>query len=771
MSLNMKKVILKVSGMHCASCAVNIENVVSDLDGVKKATVNFAAEKMSLEYDESKVSVPRIAQTVASVGDYKISGEALNDGTNKLTKEAEGERLAADKEKEEQKRAEKKIRRKLIVGGILSTLIFLGSFRDWFPFVPEFLSNPYILFLLATPVQFWVGSSFYRGLVLLVKYRKADMNTLIAIGTLSAYFYSAAVTFFSNFFERAGFFLGIYFDTSAVIIFLILLGKYLELKTKGKTSEAIKKLMGLAAKEARVIRRGAEISIPISEVIKGDIVVVRPGEKIPIDGKVTDGRSSVDESMITGESMPQTKEVGDEVIGATINKFGTFKFRAEKVGAETVLSQIIKLVEQAQGSKAPIQRLADKVSSYFVPVVLLLAVLTLAFWLFFGPQPAFILALTNFVAVLIIACPCALGLATPTAIMVGTGKGAEKGVLIKDAESLEIAHKLNAIVLDKTGTLTRGEPTVTDIIKIQNSEFKNPNLAFGGQGLKSEILQLAASAEKSSEHPLAHAIVKKAEEKKIKLSESKKFEAIAGAGIKAEVDGRKILIGTRKLMADHEIKIKDLESEITQLENQEKTVVIVAVNGKAFGLIAIADTLKVNSKKAIADLKKLKLKVMMITGDNQRTAKAIASQVGIDNVLAEVLPEHKASEIDKLQKKGFKVAMVGDGINDAPALASADVGIAIGTGTDVAMESADVTLMRGDLSGIVDTLRLSRATMGVVKQNLFWAFGYNVILIPVAMGVLFPLGILLNPMLAAGAMAFSSISVVVNSLRLKRIKL
>lgn len=522
-------------------------------------------------------------------------------------------------------------------------------------------------------------------------------------------------------FRGAGLEVNIYFDTAAIIITLILLGRLLEARARAGTSEAIKKLMGLRAKTARVVRGGKEIDIPVEEVMVGDVVIVRPGEKIPVDGVVAEGRTSIDESMVTGESMPVTKEVGELVIGATINKFGSFKFRATKVGKETVLSQIIELVLRAQGSKAPIQRLADKVTAIFVPAVLIIAAVTFIVWLVFGPAPAFTLALLNFVAVLIIACPCALGLATPTAIMVGTGVGAQNGILIKDAESLEIAHKVNAVVLDKTGTLTVGKPSVTDV------------LSLGTIG-EAEIMRLAASVEKLSEHPLGAAIVEKAKEKKISLSEPKDFRAIVGAGVEAEVDSHKILVGTKKLMADSHIGIINYESGIMELEEQGKTVVIVAVDGAIVGLISIADTLKENSREAVEKMQKLGLEVIMITGDNQKTAEAIAKQVGIVRVLAKVLPENKAEEIKKLQKEGKVVAMAGDGINDAPALVAADVGIAMGTGTDIAMEAGDITLMKGDLMSIVAAIKLSKMTMRIIKQNLFWAYAYNTVLIPVAAG-------------------------------------
>lgn len=728
---------------------MNIELFLKKMDGVAKVNVNFAAAKAAVDFDETKANEEKIIEAI------KKSGYGVGPAEVLEMQHAPGH----DHEKMMRDQELKALNRKVFVGAVLSLLVFWGSFPEFFPWTPSFLQNRAILFLLATPVQFWVGWQFYRGFLLALRNRMASMDTLIAIGTSAAYFYSVVATFLPQIFRGAGLEVNIYFDTAAIIITLILLGRLLEARARAGTSEAIKKLMGLRAKTARVVRGGKEIDIPVEEVMVGDVVIVRPGEKIPVDGVVAEGRTSIDESMVTGESMPVTKEVGELVIGATINKFGSFKFRATKVGKETVLSQIIELVLRAQGSKAPIQRLADKVTAIFVPAVLIIAAVTFIVWLVFGPAPAFTLALLNFVAVLIIACPCALGLATPTAIMVGTGVGAQNGILIKDAESLEIAHKVNAVVLDKTGTLTVGKPSVTDV------------LSLGTIG-EAEIMRLAASVEKLSEHPLGAAIVEKAKEKKISLSEPKDFRAIVGAGVEAEVDSHKILVGTKKLMADSHIGIINYESGIMELEEQGKTVVIVAVDGAIVGLISIADTLKENSREAVEKMQKLGLEVIMITGDNQKTAEAIAKQVGIVRVLAKVLPENKAEEIKKLQKEGKVVAMAGDGINDAPALVAADVGIAMGTGTDIAMEAGDITLMKGDLMSIVAAIKLSKMTMRIIKQNLFWAYAYNTVLIPVAAGALYPFfGILLNPILAAGAMGFSSVSVVLNSLRLKKNKI
>ena len=599
------------------------------------------------------------------------------------------------------------------------------------------------------------------------------MNTLIAVGTSAAYFYSVVAVLFPGLFVARGLEPHVYFDTAAVIIALILLGRFLEARARGQTSEAIKKLIGLKPKTALVIRDGKEMEIPVEDVQVGDLILIRPGERVPVDGIVRQGYSSIDESMITGESIPVEKKVGDEVIGATINKTGSFQFEATKVGKDTTLAQIIRLVEEAQGSKAPIQRLADVISSYFVPIVIGIAIITFIIWYFVGPAPALTLALLNFVAVLIIACPCALGLATPTAIMVGTGKGAEHGVLIRNAEALERSHRISAVLLDKTGTLTRGEPEVTDVIK--TASFS-----------QEEVLRLAASAERGSEHPLGEAIVKAALEKKLEVSPASDFSTIPGHGVEASVEGKKLLLGNLRLIKNRGFSVNGLEEVAKHLWEKGKTVMFLGLDSQVVGLIALADTLKPSAKEAVQALHKMGIEVVMLTGDNRRTAEAIAREVGIDRVLSEVLPEHKAQEVKKLQEEGKVVAMVGDGINDAPALAQADIGIAIGTGTDVAMETGDITLVSGDLGGIVTAIALSKRTMRTIKQNLFWAFAYNVSLIPVAAGILyfvfgqsgvppalqFFLGDygFLNPILAAFAMAASSLTVVSNSLRLRRFK-
>ena len=736
---------LPIQGMDCASCVQKIEKALLQTRGVTKAVVNLATEKAKVEYLPSETSIKEIKRAIESTG-YKVLELATSEEVE------DPERLIREREY-------KKLKIKFIAGLILGLFVFLGSSRHWFPWIPSFLGNFYVLWALATPVQFWIGWQFYKGAWGAFKHRNAEMNTLIAVGTSAAYLYSVTATLFPSFFEAGGIKPAVYFDTSALIIVLILLGRLLEARAKGQTSEAIKKLMGLSPKTARVIREGKEMDIPVEEVLVGDTIVVRPGEKIPVDGIVKEGKSAVDESMITGESIPVKKKAGDEVIGATINKTGSFKFQATKVGKDTALAQIIKLVQDAQGSKAPIQRLADVISGYFVPIVISIAIATFVIWFNFGPFPALTFALLTFVAVMIIACPCALGLATPTAVMVGTGKGAEKGILIKGGESLETAHKLDTIVFDKTGTLTRGEPEITDIVT-QNDYSEE------------EILKYAASAEKFSEHPLAEAIIKRAKEKKVELHDPKNFNAIEGHGIEAEVDGKKVLLGNLKLMQKQQIVVRNLEEKAEELAGDGKTPMYISLEGKAAGLIAVADTLKENSLQAVAKLKKLGLEVIMLTGDNKKTAEAIARKAGIDRVLPEVLPEDKVNEIKSLQSGGRRVAMVGDGINDAPALAQADVGIAIGSGTDVAMEASDITLIKGDLRGVVSAIELSKRTIKIIKQNLFWAFFYNTAGIPLAAGVLYPFfGILLNPIFASAAMAFSSVSVVSNSLRLRRVKL
>ncbi len=756
----------KAIGMDSPHCAMIVGNALKKLSGIRNIDADFANMRVKAVFDPAILSESEIAKAISDAG-YKP-----------LKEEGRAEEIL-DKEKLAREKEVAILKLKLGIGGILAILIFLGSFPEWFNFVPDILQNYWTLLILTTPVQFWVGWQFYAGLKLFFKYRTADMNTLIAVGTLSAYFYSAAVTVFPEFFAQGGVKPVIYFDTSAVIVVLILLGRYFEALMKGRASEAIKKLIGLQPKTAQVLRGGQEIEIPIEEVLAGDLVVVRPGEKIPVDGKVTEGDSEVDESMVTGESMPVHKRVGDLVIGSTVNKFGTFTLRATKVGSDTVLARIIKLVEEAQGSKAPIQRLADVVASYFVPAVVVIAAMTFVAWFYFGPAPAFNFALINFVAVLIIACPCALGLATPMAIMVSSGSAAGRGILVKDAASLEIANKINAIILDKTGTLTQGKPQLTDIIAFSNGNKAEIFRAAASLEQRSEhplaraILEYAASLGGRSSHPLDTAIAEEALREKIVLYKLEDFKAISGKGLRGilQIDSRKVEahLGNRQLMADLGLDIAPYEAEIRQLEEAGKTLMILAVDKKIVGALAVADVVKREAKEAIAALQKNNLEVWMMTGDNERTARFIAKEVGIKNIMSEVLPEEKSEKVRELQKRGLVVAMVGDGINDAPALTQADIGIAMGEGTDIAMESANITLMRGDLMLIPEVIEMSRRTMRIIRQNLFWAFFYNSAFIPVAAGILFPFfGILLNPIFAAIAMAASSISVVLNSLRLKR---
>lgn len=740
-----EKVLLPIQGMSCAACVSKVEKALRSVKGVTQANVNYATERASVEYLPEEVTLRDLRRVVQDAG-YEVLDVKEEDIVEK-------ERLVRERELS-------RLKWKFITGLLLLVPIL---FFMWGASLLEGIGisrriNFFIQFLLATPVQFWVGRQFYSGFWKAAKNKTSDMNTLIAVGTSAAYVYSLIVTVLPQWIMVKGFMVDVYFDTSAAIVVLILLGRLLEARAKGRTSEAIKKLMGLQPKTARVIRNGNEMDISLQEVVPGDIIIVRPGEKVPVDGVVKEGYSSVDESMVTGESIPVEKRVGDKVIGATINKSGSFQFEATRVGKNTVLAQIIRLVQEAQGSKPPIARMADIIASYFVPVVILIAIATFLIWYFFGPAPSLTYAFLNFVAVLIIACPCSLGLATPTSIMVGTGKGAENGILIRGAEALETAYQLNTIVLDKTGTLTKGEPSVTDIVESKGFTPK-------------EVLTLSASAERRSEHPLGDAIVKKATEGGLTLLDPKDFQAVPGQGIEATIDSKRILLGNKRMMDERRVTLNGMGDQSEKLSLEGKTPMFLAVDGKIAGVIAVADTLKADSRRAVEALRRMGLEVVMLTGDNRRTAEAIAKQAGVDRVLAEVLPEMKAEEVKRLQSEGKRVGMVGDGINDAPALAQADVGIAIGTGTDVAMEASDITLIGGDLKGIVTAIALSKATIRNIKQNLFWAFAYNTILIPVAAGVLFPFfGILLNPIFAAGAMAFSSVTVVSNALRLRRFK-
>jgi len=733
-----------IKGMHCASCVGVIERALRKVDGVLSASVNIATEEGSVTYDSDIIDETKIASAVAQVGYQAILDQQDKD---------------KDQEKIEKNKEILSLKMRAFFSLFLGVLIAWGSFPGVSNYAPLFLKNFWVQLIFATPVQFWAGLTFYRATIPALKHRTANMDTLVAIGTTVAYLYSVVVTVFPSFILSAGLEAMPYFDVSTIVIGLILLGRYFEAKAKGQTSEAIKKLIGLQAKTARVVRDGKEVDIPVEQVQIGEILRVRPGEKIPVDGQITEGESSIDESMVTGESMPVDKAKGDIVIGSTINKTGSFLFKASKVGQDTMLAQIVKLVQEAQGSKAPIQRLADTISAYFVPIVIMLALATFIVWFDFGPSPVLLKALLNMVAVLIIACPCAMGLATPTAIMVGTGKGAESGILIKNAESLETAHKINTIIFDKTGTLTKGKPEVTDLIPLNNH-------------LKEQVLSLASSLEKGSEHSLAEAILGRAEKEKAELQNVKNFKAVPGHGIEGVIKNQSVSFGNRRLMKREKVDVSKAEEKVQELETEGKTVMFLSLNNKLIGLVAVADPIKDTAKEGVDALRAMGIEVVMVTGDNQRTADAIAKEIGIDRVLAEVLPQDKEAEVRKIQHEGKSVAMVGDGINDAPALAAANIGIAMGSGTDVAIESADFTLINKDLRTIAKSVKLSKRIMSTIKMNLFWAFGYNIILIPVAMGVLYPLfHILLNPIFASAAMALSSISVVTNSLRLKRVKI
>ena len=756
---------LNIGGMTCAACVYHVEGGLRSVLGVVDAGVNLATEKATVEYVPGIAGIPEMQRGVENAG-YRLEGDTLETAS-------ELERLGRGREI----RAFRDRCLFAISGGLL---LLLGAFHA-FPWVPSLMSlawYPFLLWAVATPVQFWAGWSFYTSGLGALRHGSANMHTLIALGTSVAYGYSVAVVLTNavapEILSGYGMAAAVYFDTAALIIGLVLLGRFLEARARGQTSEAIRRLMGLQPNTARVIRDGQEVDLLVEAVVTGDILLVRPGERVPVDGEVTQGYSTIDESMLTGESMPVDKQPGQRVYGATLNRTGAFQFRATQVGPDTVLAQIIRLVEDAQGSKAPIQRLADRVAAYFVPAVAAMGLAAFVFWLLLGPAPALTYAILALVAVLIIACPCALGLATPTAIIVGTGKGAQRGVLIRSAQALELTHRVNTVALDKTGTLTVGQPTVTDLI-----------VASGQSGLtEDEALWLAASAERGSEHPLGEALVREARSRGLQLEQPTDFQAIPGQGVRARVNGNHVVLGNQALLQTLGSGVDGLAETAQQLSEQGKTPMFLAVDGAAVGIIAVADTLRPNARESVSRLQGMGLQVVMITGDNARTARAIAGQLGVDRVEAEALPGDKAAVVRELQSQGKVVAMIGDGINDAPALAQADVGMALGTGADVAMESAEVTLMRGDVSSVITAIDLSRQTMRTVKQNLFWAFFYNILLIPVAAGALFPLfqalgGVpvglefffgeqgFLNPVLAALAMAFSSVTVVSNSLRLK----
>jgi Cu+-exporting ATPase len=728
---------LQLAGMTCAACALKIEKTLNKLPGVSTANVNFAMETAHVEYNPVEVSVSDMQKRVEKLGYKAVSKQEQGDPAEKRQQDLS------------------KQKRKLLISAILSfpllwAMVSHFSFTSWI-WLPDLFMNPWFQLIMATPVQFYIGKQFYIGAYKALRNGSANMDVLVSLGTSAAFFYSLYLTIVWAV-EGGSVHHGpeMYYETSAVLITLVLMGKLFESLAKGRTSEAIKSLMGLQAKTALVVRDGEELSIPVEEVIAGDIVLVRPGNKVPVDGEVLEGISSVDESMLTGESLPVEKKAGDSVIGATINKNGMLRIKATKVGKETALAQIIKVVEEAQGSKAPIQRVADVISGIFVPIVVGIAVIAFLVWYFIVTPGDFAGALEKAIAVLVIACPCALGLATPTSIMAGSGRAAELGILFKGGEHLEQTHKIDTIILDKTGTVTKGKPELTDIMV---------------EGDETEFLRLVGAAEKNSEHPLAEAIVAGILERDIELPATESFEAIPGYGIKAVVEGKELLIGTRRLMDKYGVEASHAYNIMSSLEESGKTAMLVAINKGYVGMVAVADTIKETSQAAVSRLKGMGIQVIMITGDNERTAKAIAAQVGIDHVRAEVLPEGKAEEVKKLQAQGKIVAMVGDGINDAPALATADIGMAIGTGTDVAMEAADVTLMRGDLSSIPDAIYMSRKTMTNIKQNLFWALGYNSLGIPIA-----ALGFL-APWVAGAAMALSSVSVVLNALRLQRVKI
>ena len=736
----MARVTLPVRGMHCAACVGKVERALTGVPGVEEASVNLATERATVAYDPARADVGGLRAAVERAG-YELGAEAAADG-------------GPDREGAARAREQRALRTRVIVGVLLSVPVVIGSMPEVFPWAPAWLRDPGLLLVLTTPVQFWVGAPFHRGFLHDLRYRSASMSTLVSLGTNAAYFFSVAVTLWPHAFMALG--AMPYYETAAVVITLVALGRWLEARARGRTSEAIRRLVSLAPRTARVLREGAEVDVPTAEVQVGDLVRIRPGERIPVDGDVVEGASTVDESMLTGESRPVEKAGGDPVYAGTVNFTGSFVFRATRVGATTTLARIIRLVEEAQGSRAPIQRLADRVAAVFVPVVLAIAAATFVGWWLLGPPPSLLHALTNAVAVLVIACPCAMGLATPTAIMVGTGRGAEHGVLIRSAAALETLHKADTFVFDKTGTVTLGRQTVTEVVALPPAT-------------EDDVLAVAAAAEQGSEHPIATAVVARAKERGLALPPVTAFAAVAGQGIDAMAPEGRVLLGNRAFLQSRGVDVSALVPRASALAAEGKSVVYLALALRPLGLLAVADSIKPEAARTMAALGGRGAAVVMLTGDDRATAAAIAASAGIERVLAEVLPADKAREIEQLRVAGHRVAMVGDGINDAPALARADVGIAMGSGTDVAIEAADVTLMRGDLWGVVVAYDLSRKTIRIVKQNLLWAFGYNVVLIPVAAGLLYPVwGVLLSPMLAGAAMAFSSVSVVTNSLRLKR---
>ncbi|HXU91672.1 MAG TPA: heavy metal translocating P-type ATPase [Methylomirabilota bacterium] len=741
----MARLIVPVRGMHCAACVGKAERALADVPGVADAVVNLATERATIEYDPARADLGRLRHAVEAAG-YEL-------GDPPEASDADG---GPDRERAARAAEQRELRTRVVVGAALSVPIVLGSMPEIFPWSPAWLRNPGVLLLLTTPVQFWVGAAFHRGFLRDLRYRSASMSTLVSLGTNAAYFFSVAVTLWPHAFMALG--AMTYYETAAVVITLVAFGRWLEARARGRTSDAIRRLVALAPRMARVVRDSVEVSVPTSAVQRDDLVRIRPGERIPVDGTVVEGRSSIDESMLTGESMPVEKTPGAAVFTGTVNVTGSFVFQATRVGSETTLARIVALVEAAQGSRAPIQRLADRVAAVFVPIVLALAAVTFLAWWLLGPSPALLYALTNAVAVLVIACPCAMGLATPTAIMVGTGRGAEFGVLIKSAVALETLHRVDTIVFDKTGTLTLGRPRVTDVLTV-------PGTA------EEDVLALAAAAEQGSEHPIGAAIVTAAKERGLAMPPVTEFAAVPGQGVDALAPDGRVLLGNRGFLESRGVAVTALDERAAALTADGKTLVYLSLALRVVGAIAVADVLKPEATATVAALKRRGLAVLMLTGDDRRTADAVARRAGIERVLAEVLPDAKARAISELRAAGASVAMVGDGINDAPALAQADVGIAMGSGTDVALDAADVALMRGDLRGVLSAHALSRATIGVVKQNLLWAFGYNVLLVPVAAGALYPFwGVLLSPILAGVAMAFSSVSVVTNSLRLKRWK-